>query len=116
MKTKITILTWMAVNNDPKAFKSLLEILGKEYDVNKVIYLYQKEHVEKLKEIKKIYPVTSIEVDVKNPTAHKEIYGIVKNKILPLVREEQNLVACRMAHLIRGWSSPKWDAIGIASN
>ena len=71
MKTKITILTWMAVNNDPKAFKSLLEILGKEYDVNKVIYLYQKEHVEKLKEIKKIYPVTSIEVDVKNPTAHK---------------------------------------------
>ena len=43
MKTKITILTWMAVNNDPKAFKSLLEILGKEYDVNKVIYLYQKE-------------------------------------------------------------------------
>ena len=92
MKTKITILTWMAVNNDPKAFKSLLEILGKEYDVNKVIYLYQKEHVEKLKEIKKIYPVTSIEVDVKNPTAHKEIYGIVKIKILPLVTEEQNLV------------------------
>ena len=48
MKTKITLLTWMAVNNDPNALESLLKKLGQKYDVEKVIYLYQKEYAEKL--------------------------------------------------------------------
>lgn len=92
MKTKITLLTWMAVNNDPNALESLLKKLSLKYDVEKVVYLYQKEYTEKLE---KVLPLSSainpIEVNVKNPTAHKEIYEIIKREILPMVNDEPNL-------------------------
>ena len=92
MKTKITLLTWMAVNNDPNALESLLKKLGQKYDVEKVIYLYQKEYVEKLKEVQPLSSaINPIEVNVKNPTAHKEIYEIIKREILPMVNDKPNL-------------------------
>ena len=92
MKTKITLLTWMAVNNDPNALESLLKKLGQKYDVEKVIYLYQKEYVEKLKEVQPLSSaINPVEVNVKNPTAHKEIYEIIKREILPMVNDEPNL-------------------------
>ena len=79
MKTKITLLTWMAVNNDPNALESLLKKLGQKYDIEKVIYLYQKEYVEKLKEVQPLSSaINPVGVNVKNPTAHKEIYEIIK--------------------------------------
>ena len=91
MKKKITILTWMAVNNDPKALGSLLKNLNPKYSVEKVIYLYQKEHVKKLEEVKKFTTITPFEVNLKNPTEHKEIYEAIKNKVIPLINKEQNL-------------------------
>ena len=92
MKTKITLLTWMAVNNDPNALESLLKKLGQKYDVEKVIYLYQKEYAEKLEKVKPLSSaINPVEVNVKNPTAHKEIYEIIKREILPMVNDEPNL-------------------------
>ena len=91
-KTKITLLTWMAVNNDPQALESLLNHLDQKYIVKKIIYLYQKEYVDKLKNVRQLSSViTPHELDVKNPTAHKEIYEKIKKEILPLVKDESHL-------------------------
>ena len=99
MKKKITVLTWMATKNDPYALKSLLANLGKDYDIVKVLYIYQKGLIaskkdarEKFEGAKKVYPLTTIPVSVKDPTAHKEIFDIVKGKIVPMVQNEDNLV------------------------
>lgn len=89
----------MATKNDPYALKSLLANLGKDYDIVKVLYIYQKGLIarnkdarEKFEGAKKVYPLTTIPVSVKDPTAHKEIFDIVKGKIVPMVQNEDNLV------------------------
>jgi DNA-binding NtrC family response regulator len=99
MKKKITVLTWMATKNDPYALKSLLANLGKDYDIVKVLYIYQKGLIasnkdarEKFEGAKKVYPLTTIPVSVKDPTDLNEIFDIVKGKIVPMVQNEDNLV------------------------
>jgi len=93
MKGKITLLTWMAVNNDPDALESLIKHLKKKYEIGQILYLYQKEHVEKLDGVKPLSPVlTPIEVAVKNPTVHRDIYGIIKSRIIPEIAGVRNLV------------------------
>ena len=99
MKKKITVLTWMATKNDPGALKSLLANLGKDYDIVKVLYIYQKgliarskDALEKFEGAKKVYPLTTIPVSVKDPTDLNEIFDIVKGKIVPMVQNEDNLV------------------------
>jgi len=92
MKDKVTLLTWMAANNDPQALESLLNHLDQKYSVEKVIYLYQKKYVKKLDDVKNIFPVEPFEVNLKNPTAHKEIYEAVKNNVFPLLSRERNLI------------------------
>ena len=84
MKPKITLLTWMAVNNDPDALKSLIKHLEKKYEIGRILYLYQKELAKKLNEVKPLSSVLMpIEVAVKNPTVHKDIYSTIKGLIIP---------------------------------
>lgn len=89
----------MATKNDPYALKSLLANLGKDYDIVKVLYIYQKGLIasnkdarEKFEGAKKVYPLTTIPVSVKDPTDLNEIFDIVKGKIVPMVQNEDNLV------------------------
>lgn len=89
----------MATKNDPGALKSLLANLGKDYDIVKVLYIYQKGLIarnkdarEKFEGAKKVYPLTTIPVSVKDPTDLNEIFDIVKGKIVPMVQNEDNLV------------------------
>lgn len=98
MKKKITVLTWMATKNDPGALKSLLANLGKDYEIAKVLYIYQKNLIhrnpvaqEKFEGAKKVYPLTTIPVSVKDPTDLNEIFDLVKGKIVPKVQNEENL-------------------------
>lgn len=92
MKEKITLLTWMAVNNDPAALESLLNNLRRRYSIKQVLYLYQKDHAEKLEKIKSLCSeLAPIEITLKNPTAHREIYNVVKQQIVPIVESEPNL-------------------------
>ena len=99
MKKKITVLTWMATKNDPGALKSLLANLGKDYEIAKVLYIYQKDLIqrdeaarERFEGANKVFSLTTIPVKVKDPTAHKEIFDLVKGKIVPMVKDEENLV------------------------
>lgn len=98
MTKKITVLTWMATKNDPGALKSLLANLGKDYEIAKVLYIYQKNLIhrnpvaqEKFEGAKKVYPLTTIPVSVKDPTDLNEIFDLVKGKIVPKVQNEENL-------------------------
>jgi DNA-binding NtrC family response regulator len=99
MTKKITVLTWMATNNDPDALESLLANLKKENEIAKVLYIYQEDLIrrnpvarERFEGAKKVFPLTTIPVSIKNPTAHREIFDIVKGKIVPMVQNEKNLV------------------------
>ncbi|WP_295097634.1 sigma 54-interacting transcriptional regulator [uncultured Fibrobacter sp.] len=99
MKKKITVLTWMATKNDPGALKSLLSHLKEKHEIAEVLYIYQKDLIdsdedatEKFEAAKKVYPLTTIGVHVKDPTNHQEIYDIVNDKIVPMVQNETNLV------------------------
>lgn len=93
MKPKITLLTWMAVNNDPDALKSLIKHLEKKYEIGRILYLYQKELAKKLNEVKPLSSVLMpIEVAVKNPTVHKDIYSTIKGLIIPQLANIKNLV------------------------
>ena len=93
MKEKVTLLTWMAVNNDPDVLKSLLSHFEKTYEISQILYLYQNQHLSILNKVKPLSPVlTPIEVVVKNPTQHKEIYDIIKNQIISKVEGAKNLV------------------------
>ncbi|MEE0876274.1 MAG: RNA polymerase subunit sigma-54, partial [Fibrobacteraceae bacterium] len=93
MKPKITLLTWMAVNNDPDALKSLIKHLEKKYEIDQILYLYQKELAKKLNEVRPLSSVlTPIEVAVKNPTVHKDIYSTIKGLIIPKLANIKNLV------------------------
>lgn len=99
MTKKITVLTWMATNNDPGALESLLANLGKDYDIAKVLYIYQEDLIrrkpdarERFEGANKVFPLTTIPVSIKNPTAHREIFDLVEGKIVPMVQDEKNLV------------------------
>lgn len=93
MKEKITLLTWMAVNNDPAAIESLLNNLRWRYYVKRVLYLYQKEHAEKLEKVKYLCPeLEPVEMSLKNPTVHREIYDAIKQQVIPVVESERNLI------------------------
>lgn len=89
----------MATKNDPGALKSLLANLGKDYEIAKVLYIYQKDLIqrdpeaqERFEGANKVFSLTTIPVNVKDPTAHKEIFDLVKGKIVPMVKDEENLV------------------------
>ena len=83
----------MAVNNDPAALESLLKNLKLRYGIKQVLYLYQKEHAEKLEKVKSLCSeLVPVEVSLNNPTVHKDIYEAVKKKVLPLIGNEQNLI------------------------
>ena len=74
----------MAVNNDPDALKSLIKHLERKYEIGRILYLYQKELAKKLNEVKPLSSVLMpIEVAVKNPTVHKDIYSTIKGLIIP---------------------------------
>lgn len=93
MGKKITLLTWMAVGHEPDALESLIKNLERNHEITQVLYLYQKEHVEKLDGVRHLSPVlTPVEVVVKNPTVHKDIYNIIKNQIIPRIEGKKNLV------------------------
>ena len=100
MKKKITVLTWMATNNDPDALESLLANLKKkDNEIAKVLYIYQEDLIrrnpvarERFEGAKKVFPLTTIPVSIKNPTAHREIFDLVEGKIVPRVQDEENLV------------------------
>lgn len=99
MTKKITVLTWMATNNDPDALESLLANLKKDNEIAKVLYIYQEDLIrrnpvarERFEGAKKVFPLTTIPVSIKNPTAHREIFDLVEGKIVPRVQDEENLV------------------------
>ena len=93
MRKKITLLTWMAVGHDPDALESLIGNLERNYEITQILYLYQKEHVEKLDGVRPLSRVlTPIEVAVKNPTVHKDVYNIIKNQIIPRIEGKKDLV------------------------
>ena len=99
MTKKITVLTWMATNNDPGALESLLANLKKDNEIAKVLYIYQEDLIrrnpvarERFEGAKKVFPLTTIPVSIKNPTAHREIFDLVEGKIVPRVQDEENLV------------------------
>ena len=83
----------MAVGHEPDALESLIKNLERNHEITQVLYLYQKEHVEKLDGVRHLSPVlTPVEVVVKNPTVHKDIYNIIKNQIIPRIEGKKNLV------------------------
>ena len=93
MKKKITLLTWMAVGHEPDALESLIKNLERNHEITQIFYLYQKEHVEKLDGVRPLSSVLNpIEVEVKNPTVHKDIYNIIKKQIIPRIEGTKNLV------------------------
>ena len=99
MRKKITVLTWMATKNDPGALKSLLSHLKEKNDIAEVLYIYQKDLIarneeakERFEGAKKVHPLTTIPVSVKDPTNHQEIYDIVNSKIVPMIQDKTDLV------------------------
>ena len=93
MKKKITLLTWMAVGHEPDALESLIKNLERNHEITQIFYLYQKEHVEKLDGVRPLSSVLNpIEVEVKNPTVHKDIYNIIKKQIIPRIEGAKGLV------------------------
>lgn len=83
----------MAVGHEPDALESLIKNLERNHEITQVLYLYQKEHAEKLDGVRRLSPVlTPIEVAVKNPTVHKDIYNIIKNQIIPRIEGQKGLV------------------------
>lgn len=73
--------------------KSLLSHFEKTYEISQILYLYKNQHLSILNKVKPLSPVlTPIEVVVKNPTQHKEIYDIIKNQIISKVEGAKNLV------------------------
>jgi len=99
MKKKITVLTWMATKNDPDALKSLLSHLKEKHEIAEVLYIYQKDLIahskdarEKFEGAKKVHPLNTIPVSVKDPTNHQEIYNVVNSKIIPMVQDKTDLV------------------------
>ncbi|MBQ2561371.1 MAG: sigma-54-dependent Fis family transcriptional regulator [Fibrobacter sp.] len=99
MKKKITVLTWMATKNDPGALKSLLSHLKEKHEIAEVLYIYQKDLIahskdarEKFEGAKKVHPLNTIPVSVKDPTNHQEIYNVVNSKIIPMVQDKTDLV------------------------
>ena len=93
MGKKITLLTWMAVGHEPDALESLIKNLERNHEITQIFYLYQKEHVEKLEGVRPLSSVLNpIEIEVKNPTVHKDIYNIIKKQIIPRIEGAKNLV------------------------
>lgn len=83
----------MAVGHEPDALGSLIKNLERNHEITQILYLYQKEHVEKLNEVRPLSSVlTPIEVAVKNPTVHKDIYNIIKKQIIPQIEGKKDIV------------------------
>ena len=83
----------MAVGHEPDALESLIKNLERNHEITQIFYLYQKEHVEKLEGVRPLYSVLNpIEIEVKNPTVHKDIYNIIKKQIIPRIEGAKNLV------------------------
>lgn len=83
----------MAVGHEPDALESLIKNLERNHEITQIFYLYQKEHVEKLDGVRPLSSVLNpIEVEVKNPTVHKDIYNIIKKQIIPRIEGAKGLV------------------------
>lgn len=83
----------MAVGHEPDALESLIKNLERNHEITQIFYLYQKEHVEKLEGVRPLSSVLNpIEIEVKNPTVHKDIYNIIKKQIIPRIEGAKNLV------------------------
>lgn len=83
----------MAVGHEPDALESLIKNLERNHEITQIFYLYQKEHVEKLEGVRPLSSVLNpIEIEVKNPTVHKDIYNIIKKQIIPRIEGTKNLV------------------------
>ncbi|MBR4784598.1 MAG: sigma 54-interacting transcriptional regulator [Fibrobacter sp.] len=93
MKKKVTLLTWMSPGHDPGTLETFVDKFKSSCEIEKILYLYQKGFAERKDEMKGLFPaIEPIELALKNPTAHKEIYGLIKDQILPLIRDERNLI------------------------
>lgn len=83
----------MAVGHDPDALKTLIKNLERNHEITQILYLYQKEHMEKINGVRALSSVLNpIEVAVKNPTIHKDIYNIIKKQIIPQIEDKQDLI------------------------
>ena len=83
----------MAVGHDPDALKTLIKNLERNHEITQILYLYQKEHMEKINGVRALSSVLNpIEVAVKNPTIHKDIYDIIKKQIIPKIEDKQDLI------------------------
>lgn len=83
----------MAVGHDPDALKTLIKNLERNHEITQILYLYQKEHMEKINGVRALSSVLNpIEVAVKNPTIHKDIYNIIKKQIIPKIEDKQDLI------------------------
>ena len=95
MKDKsITILTWCSDNHDPDVLRNVLNnFKEKRCYVEKVLYLYHASEDGKLKDVKKLgVPIEPIQIQIDDPTIHKDILNKIKNIVLPRIVDVRNLV------------------------
>ena len=95
MKNKVvTLLTWCSENHDPDVLKNVINDLQKKNEkIDKIYYLYQPNQKKKINNIRmNCECMETICIELENPTDHKKIYDEIKNKVLPLVKDNENLV------------------------